>query len=241
MDRWLKKNPSQGPVTPNLSDICNIVSLPSPSSDSETDSSATIKKVKVKRLSQSQRSSKQTKNKFQRSWLQDEEFKGWLMKYDKTKNGNEMAFCKICDKILTCHRNDIRRHKNSHAHKDNSTGIQISQKMPEKCKFETSVRKAELLFAGILVSQNIAFSFMDVLSPCLAKAFPDSEIAKKFSMRRTKVTQIINNVLGSNLKEDLYQQLQTLGCFYSVIMDETTDETTTKQCAFTVIFFDEKK
>lgn len=135
--------------------------------------------------------------------------------------------------MLTCHKNDIRRHKKSHIHINNTKKIQLPQKLLDHCKFYVSVRKAGLLFAIILAVQNIPFSLTDVLSLCLAKAFPDSKIAQKFSMRHTKATQIVNNVLSVNFKEELDNRLAIPRCFYSLIMDETT----IKQCAFTVIFF----
>ncbi|XP_014299066.2 uncharacterized protein LOC106693944 [Microplitis demolitor] len=80
---------------------------------------------------------------------------------------------------------------------------------------------------------------MDVLGPIITKIFPDSKIAKNLSMKRTKTTATVKSlskILMKNLCDDY---LQIPGTFFSLIMDETTDTKNIKQCAFTVIYYDE--
>lgn len=99
------------------------------------------------------------------------------------------------------------------------------------------VRNAEVLLSAALVECNIPFTFMDTLSPLCAQIFPDSQIAKDIACRRTKTTAIMKESLGQNFQEELFSFLRQPGHFFSLIMDETTDVGTIKQCAFTVIFY----
>ena len=79
---------------------------------------------------------------------------------------------------------------------------------------------------------------MDVLSPLCGDIFPDSEIAKKLAVRRTKATALMTKSLGKNFREGLFNILRVLGAFFSIIIDEQTDQSSAKQCAFTVTFYD---
>ena len=48
------------------------------------------------------------------------------------------------------------------------------------------VSRAEVKVAAMLVQNNIPLSLADELTPLFQDIFPDSEIATKFSSRRTK-------------------------------------------------------
>lgn len=55
-------------------------------------------------------------------------------------------------------------------------------------------------------------------------------------MERTKVTRMMKHGLGDKFSSSLFEILSQSGNFFSIIMDETTDRGTKKQCAFTVIY-----
>ncbi|CAG5046361.1 unnamed protein product [Parnassius apollo] len=104
---------------------------------------------------------------------------------------------------------------------------------------EINVRKAELKLAGALAENNIPISFSDILGPLCKEIFADSVIAKNMNLHRTKATAIINNVLGNTFLEDIYEKLRGEKIFFSLIMDETTDQSSLKQCCFTAVVYDE--
>ena len=53
------------------------------------------------------------------SWLTNSEFKNWLTK--KVGANNQVtAFCKICDKTVTCSKTGLKRHMGSNKHQKNS-------------------------------------------------------------------------------------------------------------------------
>ena len=105
-------------------------------------------------------------------------------------------------------------------------------------KLDKSVRRAELKLTGLLAVYHLSFLLMDVLSPLCADLFPDSEIAKQLAVRRTKTTALMTKSLGKNFREELFNKLRVLGAFFSIIIDEQTDQSSCKQCAFTVTFYD---
>lgn len=100
-----------------------------------------------------------------------------------------------------------------------------------------STKRAEIKLCGLLATNNLPFVLMDILSPLCGNLFSDSKIATNIGVRRTKATAITKNCLGDNFKEDLFSTLMNPGTFFSIIMDETTDRGSVKQCAFTIIYF----
>ena len=98
------------------------------------------------------------------------------------------------------------------------------------------VKEAEIKIAAFLAEHNIAFNVMDHLSELIPTLFPDSQIASNIKCKRTKATCIVRNVLGAQFHEDLVSQLKTSP--FSILLDETTDVSTTKQLCAVVRLFD---
>ncbi|KAJ8937234.1 hypothetical protein NQ314_011989 [Rhamnusium bicolor] len=101
---------------------------------------------------------------------------------------------------------------------------------------DSTVKRAELKLCALLASNNLPFTLMDTLGPLIFNTCPDSKIAKNMSIRRTKATAVMKVALEDKLSEDLYSILSSPGHYFSIIMDESTDKGTRKQCAFTVIY-----
>lgn len=60
---------------------------------------------------------------------------------------------------------------------------------------------------------------------------PDSEILKGIATKRTNATEIMKLTTGKHFKLKLSEKLTTPGSFFSLVLDETTDRSTTKQSA----------
>lgn len=179
-------------------------------------------------------SKRKRKYKFQQNWLEDSDFKNWLLKRD------ENPWCKVCDTKLFPHKNDLVRHKKSEKHLSNIRQVAsnkdiVAMLLPSQSK---SVKIAEIKMCALLATNNLPFSLNDSLSELCGNIFPDSEIAKDISIKRTKSTNILKNVLGKNIADDLYQNMREVGNYFTLIMDETTDVGSIKQCAFVCTFFD---
>ncbi|CAG5006021.1 unnamed protein product [Parnassius apollo] len=250
MDKWLmkgqnkednpklerKRKPEKETSEASTSSIEVEYAVPIPSSSLTSVGLATSESnnpqtKKIKRL-----------NKFNDLWLQEPNFLSWLCKDSKMKDGNDLAHCMLCSVSIIAHKSDLIRHMNSDRHKKKSLEIQnipkISNYLPVM-DLEINVRKAELKLAEALAENNIPISFSDILGPLCKEIFADSVIAKNMNLHRTKATAIINNVLGNTFLEDIYEKLRGEKIFFSLIMDETTDQSSLKQCCFTAVVYDE--
>ncbi|KAJ8970481.1 hypothetical protein NQ314_001210 [Rhamnusium bicolor] len=181
-------------------------------------------------------------NKFNELWLKEPDFAGWLRKDNKnTKDGHELALCLVCSASFIAHKSDIIRHMKSERHRNKSSEIQGVQKMSEfilPINLQKNIRTAELKLTGLLAEHNVPLRFIDTLGALCTNIFPDSTIAKGINLHRTKATTILKNVLGNSFLEDINDTLGVEGNFFSLVMDETTDQSSTiKQCCFTAIMY----
>lgn len=80
---------------------------------------------------------------------------------------------------------------------------------------------------------------VDHLGEMLPKLDPKSEILNNIKLHRTKCTMLIKNVLGPCMFQDLLEEIGNSP--YSIIVDETTDMTTTKVLCMMIRFFSKKK
>ncbi|KAE9522199.1 hypothetical protein AGLY_017459 [Aphis glycines] len=104
------------------------------------------------------------------------------------------------------------------------TSISNFVQTDKKLKLKTQIQRAEIKIAAFISEHNIAFLAADHLPVLLQECFPDSEIAKGISTKRTKTTAIIKNVIGSSAKED-------------VLTDESTDIGTVKTSCVVIRYF----
>lgn len=89
-----------------------------------------------------------------------------------------------------------------------------------------NTKKAVIKFAAFVGEHNIPFNVMDHLSEIIRTSFPDSEIAKAYTSKRTKTTAIVTNVTGAHGFETTLNFLKTQK--FSLIVDESTDKGTIK-------------
>ncbi|KAG5890191.1 hypothetical protein JTB14_010654 [Gonioctena quinquepunctata] len=177
---------------------------------------------------------------FQNDWCEIPEFKGWLVQSKNCKGNNiEFAYCQLCKREIFPHKSDLYRHSKSDKHMTNARMIGGCKPIVELLQPKSSaVKIAELKLVGLLATNNLPFVLMDTLVPLCADIFSDSDIAKAMSCKRTKATAILKAGLGKNFQEELCDKVRFPGQFFSLIMDETTDVGTIRQCAFTIIFYD---
>lgn len=87
------------------------------------------------------------------------------------------------------------------------------------------------------VEHNISFNTlsMDHFSQLIKVFCPDSKIAEKITCNRTKATKVIENVTGKYSFNQLVSLLQITK--FSLIVDESTDISSTKSLALVVRFY----
>lgn len=102
-------------------------------------------------------------------------------------------------------------------------------------------RRGELKWAAMLSEKNLPLSLMDTIIPLAESIYDDSKIAKSMKCalnkrKRTKTTCLVKNVLAPEFKTLICDELNHSK--FSIIMDETTDCGSVKQCSFVVMYYD---
>ncbi|KAJ8954327.1 hypothetical protein NQ314_007131 [Rhamnusium bicolor] len=80
---------------------------------------------------------------------------------------------------------------------------------------------------------------MDHLPQIIASACPDSKIASKLKIKRKKATQLIKILIGPSNKDELILDLKEN--YFSIILDETTDISTSKCLAVIARYYKNNK
>ncbi|KAL4716426.1 hypothetical protein ACJJTC_015854 [Scirpophaga incertulas] len=169
---------------------------------------------------------KQYVQKYRKEWESLNEFQTWLkpLPGDDTK-----AFCTFCKAELLAKLVDLRRHTETKKHKQKMqiiSGNQTIQFTPAETISNPNSRKAEGMLA-LYISEHSSVSCIDHLTDLVKSAFPDSKITSDLKMHRTKCTEVIKNVLAPHFVEELRKDIGQQK--YSLIIDESTDISTSKQ------------
>ncbi|XP_045485543.1 uncharacterized protein LOC123689456 [Pieris rapae] len=99
---------------------------------------------------------------------------------------------------------------------------------------------------ALLVEHNLPFRVMDHMSEIISKCFTNPEVAKNFSCKRTKAAAVTYNVLKPELEREMQadlrscQNVSTRAPVYSLIIDESTDVSSTKMLAIVTKYYSEK-
>ena len=164
-------------------------------------------------------------------WESDPKFKGWLR---QSKKGPEYFHCAACDTDGKAGKSEIEKHAEGEKHKIFAEAIKTTKSvldMPSVSgqRKEVQVKEGEIRLVAFLNEHNIPHSAIEHLVPVVQAVCPDSDIAKNFKCGRTKCTAIVKNVLGGEVKDNIYELLRNNP--FSLIADESTDKGCTKHLA----------
>lgn len=102
---------------------------------------------------------------------------------------------------------------------------------------KNTIKAAEVKLVAFLNEKNLPSVLMDHLPKLIVSACPDSNIAKDLKISRTKASTLTITQLMQEALTDLKSCLN-LNKSYSLIIDETTDLSTTKSLAVLIRFCD---
>lgn len=174
---------------------------------------------------------------FKRSWLDEDIFKGWLAPHP---TDNNKAFCSLCNIVIRCCKADLKRHAQTAKHISKITDKSQSLSDDSNKSHTDQVKYAEIKLAAFFSEHNIAFQAADHLIPLLKNIFPDSQIAQDLALARSKCSNIVTEVIAEHETEKLVQHLQSHP--FSILLDESTDNTKTKMmCVLAQFLSDNKK
>ena len=160
---------------------------------------------------------------FNVKWLTDTRLKDWLQQDGDNKN---YSYCKCCKITLkNANKSMLLRHNRN----DTKGAIKLQNLLvaflvffaKKNCAEDEQIAKNELLLAGYFAEHHIPFSHADHLLTVCKRAFPDSHIATKLSMKRTKISYVMQDCIAFHEKLEV-----TNICIeskFSIMIDENTD------------------
>ena len=198
---------------------------------SDSDSNTTDEETPKKKI--------KYEHKFQEKWLHDSRFTAWVCRSKKSEN---KAFCNVCNCEVAGSVTLLERHSKTEKHLKNFQSREKSKKVTSffqpsaSSKFEKQVAAAELKLCAFVAEHNLPIAIMDHLPGLLANAAPDSKIASSVKCARTKTTFVFRQVMSTSYFNDLLFHLKKNK--FSLIIDESTDLSTTKHLVLISRFYD---
>lgn len=175
--------------------------------------------------------------KFVKQWESLPKFKGWLTPSTK---GQNYFHCKACGRDYKGGKSEAEKHSTYEKHRKNISTVrtQLSIKNFNYSSFDEKVINATIFTAVAAVEHNISFNAISHVPKLLPKQCPDSAIAKKITLGRTKCAAIIKNIIGKVSSDDLCEFLRHNS--FSLLVDEATDNTCRKHLCLVVRTVDDK-
>lgn len=137
------------------------------------------------------------------------------------------AFCKICCKTFVISHggvNDVKKHAKTNEHKTRSCTVMSNNVLSSFLKKdvlnsdEEKVIAAEVTKVYHAVKHTQSYNSLDCDVKLMPIVFPDSKIAGKITLGRTKASAVAHNVLGPHSIEKGLKFLQE-GVYYSISTD----------------------
>jgi hypothetical protein len=164
--------------------------------------------------------------------------KAWENKFvwvSKASDGTENAYCKLCHTTIKPKVGNLTNHEKSGKHVER---VKLSTTMKPIEVIRALKASDELKIADIELAVSIAchsaLSTIDHLGEIVSRNAAGSKL-ENLKLHRRKCTKILTNVVAPALKEELIVDVK--GRKFSVIVDETTDVSTTKQLCVLIRYY----
>ena len=176
---------------------------------------------------------------FKEEWLKEADFQKWLKQDPKD---SDSSYCKCCNVTLkNANKSMLIKHRNSVKHRKN---FEVAKSTVDISKFVKSnlstdnhqTARSELAIAAYFTEHNIPLACIDHFLPVCEIAFPDSKIVKNLSMKRSKLSYVIQDGLAFDESAVITNICQCQK--FSIIIDESTDISVTQILAIVVRYFD---
>ncbi|KAL5243999.1 hypothetical protein ACI65C_011409 [Semiaphis heraclei] len=165
----------------------------------------------------------------------------WAKEVDKTQ-----IFCIVCSNNIQCEKKGhqaLLQHSINDKHKNNckkfneSTTIMSSGNLElgVYCKQEDA-SKAELMWTMKSVLCNMSGSSCDGLVELFKAMFPNA-VPDKFSLSRSKMSNLITDALGPHFRQIVLDGIQNHSTYYTLMYDETTNSESKKELQVAVRYW----
>lgn len=136
------------------------------------------------------------KQNFREAWLSDPELKDWVA---RDANDSLAAICTVCNcKLLDANKTGLLRHRKSNKHASNFSAKQKTLTIGDCFKRPTGTdpaekadATAEALFVAFMAEHKTPFLQADHLTGVMKRMFPDSKIAQRMKMKRSKASYVM--------------------------------------------------
>lgn len=172
--------------------------------------------------------------KYKQIW--EKEF-SWLK---SASDGSNNAFCKLCSRNLIPKLDVIRKHSKSKDHEQRESAVLKTNKsfFDKQAQISSdSLKSAEIKFA-VSTCCHSAIRSIDHMSELIAENSNGSKLAE-MRLHRTKCSKLLTEVISPSLKEELANDLKDV--LYSLLVDESTDVSSTKHLCVCVRFFNRRR
>ncbi|KAK0077509.1 hypothetical protein PV325_003892 [Microctonus aethiopoides] len=178
-----------------------------------------------------------SEQKYSHLWEKNQMFSGWVK---KSTRGDYYFYCESCKCDSKCEggKRVLEKHAESAKHKSNVKGIvrkpTITSMLPESAtnSFTDKNNSGKIKMTCFLATHNLPFSLADDLKDLVQSVIPDSKLASELTFGKTKAHAIVTNVTGKVAETQLTKILQQNK--FSLIVDESTDRSSTKHLALIV-------
>ncbi|KAG0421294.1 hypothetical protein HPB47_002811 [Ixodes persulcatus] len=153
---------------------------------------------------------------FRKDWRSQPEYESWLLPVDDDATA---ARCTLCASTFTVKFDGVsavKHHASTQKHKQKSLASKQSTALtkfftPATSSAEDKVTAAELgtIFHGI--KHNYSYLSMDCGSKLASKVFPDSDVACRMRLGRTKMEHLVKDVLAPYAVECIVEKLRPAG------------------------------
>lgn len=158
----------------------------------------------------------------------------------RSARGVGFAFCSVCNlhfSVTHGGKNDVTKHTDSSAHKANDSMTKTTPTLTNMfSSAPDKVTRAEVMFAFFIAEHNLPMAVADHFTELVKEMFPDSEIAKKFSCKRSKTTHILNTALAPALDDRVTSLCKAEK--FSLMIDESNDHSDNKAVTILVRVLD---
>ena len=159
--------------------------------------------------------------------------KGWL------QERGELAHCTYCKQDLRPQLADLKKHALVQKHikqsKSRNSSSNTVLKLFTSTKLSDSQEKKKFeLQIALYIAVKSSFSSVGDLNHIIQNKFGNDAM----KMHRTKCTALVKNVLAPHFKAELQEEIKDTP--YSILVDESTDISSTKLIAFSIKFFSKK-
>ncbi|CAH1106766.1 unnamed protein product [Psylliodes chrysocephalus] len=164
----------------------------------------------------------------------------WKIEFKWLTEKSQKAYCTFCNKSLSGGKKHLQRHSESEIHKKNERKLQGTVDIPTTLAkvpsnlFNKEVKSTELKLVMFAMEHNLSFVLFEHL-PKFICSLPEKSVLQSVKCSRTKAASLVNNKIGPFSQAALADILKK--CFFSIIIDETTDISAKKCLVIIVRYF----